>query len=78
MGDRTAKSKLEVVKSTETQFADDVALYSSSHSNFEMAAKKFVEVAKTWGLTVSTQKSKGIVMGEEVCDRDMGSVHVDG
>ena len=44
MGDRTAKSKL--VKATDTQFADDVALYSSSHSNFKMAAKKFVEVAK--------------------------------
>ena len=78
LADRTAKSKLEVVKATETQFADDVALYSSSRSNFEMAARKFVEVAKKWGLTVSTQKTKGIVMGEEVCDRDMGSVHVDG
>ena len=44
VGDRTAKSKM--VKATETQFADDVALYSSSRSNFEMAAKKFVEMAK--------------------------------
>ena len=72
------KSKLEVVRATETQFADDVALYSSSRSDFEMAAKKFAEVTKKWGLTVSTQKTKGIVMGEEICDRDMGSLHVNG
>ena len=29
------------------------------------------------GVDCSTQKTKGIVMREEVCDRDMGSVHVD-
>ena len=48
MGDRTAKSRLEVVRVTETQFADDVALYSSSHDDFEMAARKFVDVARKW------------------------------
>ena len=77
VGDRAAKLKLVVVRATESQFADDVALYSSSRSDFEMAARKFVEVAKKWGLTISTQKTKGIVKGEEVCDRDMGSVHVE-
>ena len=49
MGDRTAKPKLEVVRATETQFADDVALYSSSRRDFEMAARKFVEVLKNGG-----------------------------
>ena len=63
MGDRTAKLRLEVVRVTETQFADDVALFSSSRDDFELAAKKFVDVARKWGLTVSTQETKGIVMG---------------
>ena len=42
---------------TETQFADDVALYSSSRSDFEMVARTFVDMAKQRGLTVSTQKT---------------------
>ena len=76
VGDRTAKSKLEVVRETETQFADDVALHFSSRSDFEIVAKIFVDMAKQWGLTVSTQKTKGIVVGEAVCDWDVGSVHI--
>ena len=78
VGDRTAKLRLEVVRVTETQFADDVALFSSSRDDFELAAKKFVDVARKWGLTVSTQETKGIVMGEKICDRDRGLLHVDG
>ena len=76
--DRTVKSRLGVVRVSETQFADDVALYSSSRNEFEMVTRKFVEVASKWGLTVSTQKIKGVVMGEEISDRDLGPVQVDG
>ena len=31
VGDQTAKSRLNVVKVTESQFADDLVLYASSH-----------------------------------------------
>lgn len=78
VGDRTAKSGLEVVRVTESQFADDVALYSSSRHDFEVMAKRFVGVTRKWGLTVSTQKTKGIALGGMVCDRDLGSLQVDG
>lgn len=40
VGDRTAKSTLEVVRVSESQFADDVALYSSSRDEFEMVTRK--------------------------------------
>ena len=76
--DRTVKSRLGVVRVSETQFADDVTLYASSRTEFEMVTRKFVEVASKWGLTVGTQKTKGIVTGEGSSDRDLGSVQVDG
>ena len=63
---------------TESQFADDVALYSSSRLVCEMASRKFVDMARKWGLTVNTQKTKGIVIGTAIDDRDMASVQVDG
>ena len=78
VGDRTGKSRLQVVRVTESQFADDVALYSSSREDYEMASRKFVDMARKWGLTVNTQKAKGIVIGTAIDDRDMASVQVDG
>ena len=38
VGDRTAKSSLNVVKATESQFADDTATYATSHETFENSA----------------------------------------
>lgn len=35
-------------------------------------------VARRWGVTVSTQKTKEIAMGEVACDQDMDSMQVDG
>lgn len=43
VGDRTAKSCLDQVKITETQFADDPALYATSRDAFESATRKFIE-----------------------------------
>ena len=34
---------------TESQFADDVALYFSSREDYEMASRKFVDMARKWG-----------------------------
>ena len=42
--------------------ADNVALFPGSRSEFKMAARTLVDVARKLGLTVSTHKSKGIVV----------------
>lgn len=62
VGDRTKKCRLVVVKVTESQFADDVALYSGSRIDFELAARTFVHVAREWGLTVNTHKDKRAIV----------------
>ena len=61
--DRTAKSHLELSCITESKFADDAALYASTHEGFEEVASSFVRVARGWGLTVSLIKSKGMAAG---------------
>ena len=63
VGDRTAKSHLELSCITESRFADDAALYASTREGFEEVASSFVCVARGWGLTVSLIKSKGMVAG---------------
>ena len=42
IGGRTAKSRLSVVRVTESQFADDAAFYTTSHGNLESVARSFV------------------------------------
>ena len=78
VGDRTAKSRLSVVKVTESQFADDVALYASSRTSLESVARKFVSGASEWGVTVSTEKTKGMAMGERLSEMDRAPVQVEG
>ena len=78
VGDRTAKSRLNEVRVTESQFADDAALYTTSRDSFESAAAEFVKVASEWGLTVSTGKTKGMVIGNNVDDSDVRPVPVEG
>ena len=48
---------------TESKFADDAALYASSHKDFEMVTSSFVAMAKLWCLAINLVKSKGIVVG---------------
>ena len=47
VGDRTAKSRLQEVKVTETQFADDAALYSTAREGFEYLQR----VSRQWQQT---------------------------
>ncbi len=44
---------------TESQFADDVALYAGSRDCLEPVAMSFVGEVSKWGLTVSIEKTKG-------------------
>ena len=51
---------------TETQFADDAALYATSKVAFESAAAGYEEVASDFGLQLSVEKTKGMAVGQEV------------
>ena len=66
VGDRTAKLRLQEVRITESQFADDVAVYAASRSAFEKATTEFVSTASEWGLTVSLEKTTGLVVGKQL------------
>ena len=59
MGDRTAKSRLSEFRGTETQFADNAAIYCQTWDTFEQASSELAE----WGLTVNVQKTKALIMG---------------
>ena len=78
VGDRTAKARLSQVKVTETQFADDAALYTTSRHSFETSTASFVKVASEWGLTVSTEKTNGVVVGEGLDEHNTSSLQVEG
>ena len=78
VGDRTAKSRLLKAQVTESQFADDLALYAVTRTAFESASKSFVEVASYFGLTVSLPKTKGLAVGAAVSEVDVSPVVVEG
>ena len=67
-----------MVRVTESQFADDVALHTRSRDCLESVAKKFVEGAREWGLTVSIEKMKGMAVEERDDENDVAPVQVDG
>ena len=56
VGSWTTKSRLNEMRVTETQFADDAALYATTRGAFESAA---AGVADDFGLKLSVQKTKG-------------------
>ena len=46
VGDRTAKAQLSDGIVTESQFADDEALYTTSREDFEIMTRSFIETAQ--------------------------------
>ena len=60
--DCTAKSRLLKVNVSESQFADDAALYAVTWAASESVGRSFVHVASQYGLTVSLSKIKGLVI----------------
>ena len=70
VGDRTAKSRLSTATCTESQFADDAALYTTSRAAFEDTTRTFVSEASRWRVTVSLQKTKGMAVGEDSENND--------
>ena len=77
VSDRTAKSKLHCTKITESQFADDAAVYTTTRSTFKHGAKMFAATAQEWGLTVSTSKTKGLIVGHHT-GGETDPVEIDG
>ena len=77
VGDRTAKSRLSEVRVTESQFADDVAVYATTREAFEIATTEFVSAASKFGLTVSIQKTKGLAVGRQLTPRDQAPVQLE-
>ena len=71
VGDRTAKSCLDQTRITESQFADDAAVYATSRDALVSAATKFVDAAAKWGLTVSIPKTKGMAVGNHLTPSDI-------
>ena len=63
VGDRTAKSRLNEVKVTESQFADDAAVYTTERDALRRSTGTLVDVANDWGLTVSMEKTKAMAIG---------------
>ena len=70
VGDRTAKSHLSRVRISESQFAADAAVYTTSQDIFVIATAMFIDVASKWGLTVSIEKTKGMVIGSHLTPSD--------
>ena len=64
VGDCTAQSGLKNTRVTESQFANDAAVYAHTREAFEQATGEFVRTASRWGLTVSVKKTKGMTVGQ--------------
>jgi len=55
---------------TESQFADDLALYATNRTGLEIITQNFVEKTKQCGLKVNVAKTKGMVLGQSLTARD--------
>ena len=75
VGDRSVQSRLKEVKVTETQFADNAALHTTSKAAFESAAAEYEEVTSDFRLKMSVEKTKEMAVGQEV---DVTPVQVKG
>ena len=78
VGDRTAKSRLQEVRVTKSQFADDVAVYAISREAFKKATAEFVSTAAKWHLTISLEKTKGLVLEKYLEPSDILPIKIAG
>ena len=60
------------------EFADNVALLAINHATAEEALRLYSRVASEFGLTVSTIKTKFLVMGYGVKEEELLPMTVDG
>ena len=71
VGDTTAKSRLLKVHVTESDLADDLAMYTVIREALVLASKRCVRLASCFGLTVSLPKTKGLAMGSAFSEDDV-------
>ena len=62
---------------TESQFADDAALYTNTREEMDQVAREFVRTAAEWGLTVSIEKTKLLVVGKDMRPEDSQPLQLD-
>ena len=48
-----------------------MALYTKSWYALEQSSRRFVRNASEWGLTVSTEKTKGMATGDNLREEDV-------
>ena len=77
MGDRTAKISHQEMCMTESQFADDAALYTNTREEMDQVAMEFVRTAAEWGLTVSIEKTKLLAVGKDMRPEDSRPLQLD-
>ena len=62
----------------ECEFADDVALLATTRAAAERAIKTYTSVASSFGMTVSIQKTKFMVVGSGIEDEDLQPIVIEG
>jgi hypothetical protein len=63
---------------TECQFADDGALLASTRPGAEKAALEYQQTSRNFGLKVNISKTKHMVTGRLVKERDLEPITLDG
>ena len=63
---------------TELMFADDACAVTTSREHMEQAVDVLVQVTSQWGLTVSTPKTKLMVIGEKLEEIETAPIQTDG
>ena len=80
VGDRTAKTRLAVVKITKSQFADVLALYTFTCESWKPGTCdcRFVRRASRWALLiVNVSKTKGMAFGDGMSAADIAPLQTD-
>lgn len=62
----------------ECEFADDVALLATTRAAAEEAIRTYASVASNFGMTVSIQKTKFMVVGSGIGDEDLKPIAIEG
>ena len=62
----------------ECEFADDVALLATTRAAAEEAIRTYASVASDFGMTVSIQKTKFMVVGRGIGDEDLQPIAIEG
>ena len=77
VGDRTANSRLNLTKVTESQYADDAEIYSTTRDTFEQTKISFVTIATKWRLTVSTERNKGLAASSHEAGQEAEAISIE-